>query len=126
MEQPSSLQLTITVKRGKDLVARDHSGTSDPYVVIRLNEHKFKTTVVKKNLNPVWNETFKIGATTETDVVHFKILDKDLLLHEKMGRSYINIGNYWKPGKYELDLPLSCFIKEKPVTGSLLVDMELS
>ncbi len=35
----------------------DRSGTSDPYVKIRIAKEKRKTTVKKKTLSPVWNES---------------------------------------------------------------------
>lgn len=38
-------------------------GKSDPYVKLRLTEDKLsskKTTVKKSNLNPEWNEVFKL------------------------------------------------------------------
>lgn len=41
----------------------DFIGTSDPYVELSLTGEKLpskKTTVVRNNLNPTWNEEFKL------------------------------------------------------------------
>lgn len=48
--------------------AADRSGYSDPYTVILLDGEKvFKTKTVKKTLNPVWNEQFKIDILSRTN-----------------------------------------------------------
>ena len=53
--------LTLRIIRATDLVAKDFSGTSDPYVKIMLlpdKKRKLMTNVKRKNLNPRWNEVF--------------------------------------------------------------------
>jgi len=54
--------LHVHVIEAKDLLAVDSSGTSDPYVKLLKGKKEFgKTKVIKKNLNPTWNENFKIN-----------------------------------------------------------------
>jgi Ca2+-dependent lipid-binding protein len=54
-------KLVLTVVEAKDLKAVDSGGTSDPYVKVMHNKKEIlKTQVVKKNLNPSWNETVSI------------------------------------------------------------------
>ena len=58
-------KLVISVNRARDIAAADKSGTSDAYVKTYLlpdkkKETKKKTKVVKKSLNPVYNETLKV------------------------------------------------------------------
>ncbi|XP_014681506.1 PREDICTED: synaptotagmin-7-like [Priapulus caudatus] len=53
--------LTVVVRRGVGLPAKDFSGTSDPYVKILLlpdRKTKMETSVKRRCLNPYWNETF--------------------------------------------------------------------
>lgn len=63
--------LKVRVIEGKDLPVKGKiifnlnqlfsdkiTGSSDPYVVLKIGKTKFKTQVKKKNLNPVWNEEF--------------------------------------------------------------------
>ena len=84
-----SSTLVIQVLEGADLAAKDSSGTSDPFVVINLNDTKVKTKVISKNLNPVWeNEifTFPIGGLDPLDTeIHFKVYDKDKFGTDYMG-----------------------------------------
>jgi len=48
------------VFQAKDLPAMDLSGTSDPYVRVKLlpdKKHRLDTKVKRRTLNPRWNET---------------------------------------------------------------------
>jgi C2 domain len=47
--------------QGKELPAKDLSGTSDPYVRVTLlpdKKHRLETKIKRRTLNPRWNETF--------------------------------------------------------------------
>jgi hypothetical protein len=47
--------------KAEGLLAKDRSGTSDPFAEIYLGGIlKFKTRVVAKTLHPEWNETFTL------------------------------------------------------------------
>lgn len=65
-----SLTLTLKVIQATGLVAKDFTGTSDPYVKILLlpdKRHKLVTKVKKKNLNPRWNESFLFEGLCSND-----------------------------------------------------------
>uniref|UniRef100_A0A3B1J668 Synaptotagmin Vb n=2 Tax=Astyanax mexicanus TaxID=7994 RepID=A0A3B1J668_ASTMX len=54
-------QLIVGILQAQDLAAMDIGGTSDPYVKVFLlpdKKKKFETKVQRKNLCPVFNETF--------------------------------------------------------------------
>lgn len=55
------MQLHVGVLQAIDLPAADADGFSDPYVKVFFNSNKkfkFETKVLKKTLNPVFNEHF--------------------------------------------------------------------
>lgn len=57
---PSPGPRTFTLQ-GKELPAKDLSGTSDPYVRVTLlpdKKHRLETKIKRRTLNPRWNETF--------------------------------------------------------------------
>lgn len=54
-------QLIVGILQAADLAAMDMGGTSDPYVKVFLlpdKKKKYETKVQRKNLSPVFNETF--------------------------------------------------------------------
>ncbi|CAN6553449.1 unnamed protein product [Malus baccata var. baccata] len=52
--------LKVKVIRGTNLAIRDMM-TSDPYVILTLGKQTIRTTVIKSNLNPVWNEELMLS-----------------------------------------------------------------
>jgi Ca2+-dependent lipid-binding protein len=58
--------LHVKVVRAQNLRKKDLLGKSDPYVKLKMADEKLpvkKTQVKKNNLNPEWNEEFKITVT---------------------------------------------------------------
>ncbi|KAJ8420104.1 hypothetical protein Cgig2_020046 [Carnegiea gigantea] len=52
--------LKIKVVKGTNLAIRDMM-TSDPYVVLNIGQQTVQTSVIKSNLNPVWNEELMLS-----------------------------------------------------------------
>jgi len=51
----------ITLEKAKNLKGKDKNGLSDPYVILKFHEKSGKTKCVKKkNINPMWKESFVI------------------------------------------------------------------
>ena len=51
--------LQVFVERARNLPRMDTFGLSDPFCMVSLGKsEKQKTRVVKRNLNPEWNEEF--------------------------------------------------------------------
>lgn len=77
---------------GHRLAIRDRSGTSDPYVKIRLGNQRHKTRVISRDLNPVWNESFSFTINTLDEPLIFKVYDHDWgTLDDFMGRAVIEL-----------------------------------
>ena len=102
-EAPPKLVMTLKVDAGRGLVSRDSNGLSDPYVKMFITgpwkglvpaklEKGKKTSVVKKSLNPEWNEelVLKIDeglVKSNFDIMlNVEIWDKDTFGHDSMGR----------------------------------------
>ncbi|XP_020662756.3 rasGAP-activating-like protein 1 isoform X1 [Pogona vitticeps] len=75
--------LHFRVVEGKDLPAKDVSGTSDPYCIIKVdNEVVARTATVWKNLNPFWGEEFTLHLPTGFHHLSFYVLDEDTIGHD--------------------------------------------
>ena len=62
MKKPVGI-LHVKVVRATKLLKKDILGTSDPYVKLRFSGERLpakRTSVKMKNLNPEWNERFKL------------------------------------------------------------------
>lgn len=67
---PRNSELTVDVVEARNLKIKDITGSSDPYVKIWLHRgdkrlEKKKTIVIKRTLNPVFNETFQFAVPWE-------------------------------------------------------------
>lgn len=65
------------VIEARNLLAMDLNGLSDPYVKLQLGKHRAKTKVVKKNLNPVWDEEFSFRVGDLNEELTVCVLDED-------------------------------------------------
>lgn len=86
----------VRVIRGRHLAIRDSNGLSDPFVRISstASTDTFQTKVVKKNLNPEWNQTFFVPIKDgNTDKVHIRVFDKDLLKKDKLGQIDLSVSH---------------------------------
>jgi len=70
--------LIIKLIEGRALAVRDRSGTSDPYVVLRIGKQKTKSKVVKKNLDPKWDQTFNFHFENVKDRLRLEVFDHDV------------------------------------------------
>ena len=73
--------LHVNVVRASKLLKMDILGTSDPYVKLSLSGGGLpakKTSIKMRNLNPVWNEKFKLIVNDpKSQVLHLQVYDWD-------------------------------------------------
>ena len=94
--------LRIHVEKGVNLAIRDVV-SSDPYVVIKMGKQKLKTRVVKKNLNPEWNDDLTLSISDPHAPIHLHVYDKDTFsMDDKMGDAEFFIGPFIEAVKMRL------------------------
>jgi hypothetical protein len=88
--------------------AQDSSGLSDPYAEVSIRQRVggaqlgrtttksdiIKTEVVKANLNPIWNEVFKISANlgrVDTSNLTVKVWDEDAVTDDFIGEARLEL-----------------------------------
>jgi len=84
--------LVIRLLEGKNLEAKDHAGTSDPFVTFKVvsNEtgqavSKAKSKVIKKSLNPQWNETLTLPSFENSNNLRSFTLEIAVLDWNRLG-----------------------------------------
>ncbi|KAK7343857.1 hypothetical protein VNO77_12937 [Canavalia gladiata] len=125
--------LHVNVVRAHKLLKMDFLGTSDPYVKLSLTGEKLpakKTTVKRKNLNPEWNEKFKLVVKDpQSQVLQLQVYDWDKVGgHDKLGMQLVPL-KLLKPyenKEFTLDLLKDTNISETPSKkprGKIVVDL---
>uniref|UniRef100_A0A8C7XNC4 Synaptotagmin-7 n=1 Tax=Oryzias sinensis TaxID=183150 RepID=A0A8C7XNC4_9TELE len=104
---PTANIITVSIIKARNLKAMDIGGTSDPYVKVWLMNkdkrvEKKKTAVMKRCLNPVFNDSFPFDVPAhvlrETTII-ITVMDKDRLSrNDVIGKIYLS----WKSGPAEV------------------------
>ncbi|GFP84210.1 ADP-ribosylation factor GTPase-activating protein agd12 [Phtheirospermum japonicum] len=83
--------LKIKVLKGTNLAVRDML-SSDPYIILNLGQQTVRTTVVKSNLNPIWNEELKLDVPENYGTIKLQVYDHDMFSADDiMGEAEIDI-----------------------------------
>ncbi|XP_061063745.1 ras GTPase-activating protein 4B isoform X2 [Eubalaena glacialis] len=72
--------LFIRIVEGKNLPAKDITGSSDPYCIVKVdNEPIIRTATVWKTLCPFWGEEYQVHLLPTFHSVAFYVMDEDAL-----------------------------------------------
>ncbi|KAL0076628.1 C2 domain-containing protein [Phycomyces blakesleeanus] len=91
---PTSGVLTVTVIEARDLHSEDTFGTNDPFIELWLDEeYKQRTSEVQSSNEPTWNETFTFNIEEGSSLhkIYFKVLDKDLVGDDTVGKAKLDV-----------------------------------
>lgn len=92
--------LTVKIVRGSRLVIRDFM-SSDPYVLVTVENQTKKTRVINSCLNPVWNEELSFSIREPHSELKLEVFDKDLIKSDdKMGHAHISLQPIISATKY--------------------------
>ncbi|XVF76392.1 hypothetical protein PTKIN_Ptkin13bG0262900 [Pterospermum kingtungense] len=86
--------LHVKVVRALKLLKMDLLGSSDPYVKLSLSGERLpakKTSIKMRNLNPVWNEDFKLAVNDpQSQVLQLHVYDWEKVgTHDKLGMQVV-------------------------------------
>ena len=83
----------INMFRGLDLLAFDDTGTSDPYVLLRIGSIQHQTDVIYHSLAPMWNENFMFSINSLDKDLHLTVVDKDPEYDDLMANYKTHLSN---------------------------------
>ncbi|KAF4526015.1 hypothetical protein B566_EDAN000808 [Ephemera danica] len=124
--------LVVKVLEARDLPIKDFTGSSDPYVKVQLlpdRKRRFQTKVHRKNLNPVFNETFIFSIAYEElheKYLQFSVYDFDRFSrHDLIGtvvlRGLLDQSDLEK--EIEFTMNVACPPQDKVQLGELMLSL---
>ena len=106
--------LKVRLHKGVGLKGADMNGKSDPYVIVSSGKQEKKSRIVKKTLDPVWNEEMEFTGTLQEFLSHglmLKVFDYDsplkLSKHDPLGDVNVTLDvlKWDDTHEYEEELP---------------------
>ncbi|EWC46617.1 hypothetical protein DRE_04104 [Drechslerella stenobrocha 248] len=123
----ADLIVKVSVVEGRNLAAKDRSGTSDPYVVVELDGYRNVTHAVLKTLDPVWNTTFEMPVSKNgSHDLRCICWDKDRFGKDYMGEFEVSLDELFSSGVSEISsrwLPLVSTRKKAKISGEIRLDL---
>uniref|UniRef100_A0A8C5XYX5 RAS protein activator like 1 n=1 Tax=Microcebus murinus TaxID=30608 RepID=A0A8C5XYX5_MICMU len=78
-----SSSLSVRVVEGRALPAKDVSGSSDPYCLVKVDDEVVaRTATVWRSLSPFWGEEYTVHLPLDFHHVAFYVLDEDTVGHD--------------------------------------------
>ncbi|XP_030890679.1 rasGAP-activating-like protein 1 isoform X2 [Leptonychotes weddellii] len=78
-----SSSLNVRVVEGRALPAKDVSGSSDPYCIVKVDDEVVaRTATVWRSLSPFWGEEYTIHLPLDFHHLAFYVLDEDTVGHD--------------------------------------------
>ncbi|CAA6670110.1 unnamed protein product [Spirodela intermedia] len=71
------MKLKVHIIEARNLPPTDPNGLSDPYVKLQLGKYRWKSRVIKKCLNPLWDEEFSFRVDDLNEELTLSVMDED-------------------------------------------------
>ncbi|XP_053941333.1 ras GTPase-activating protein 4 [Cuculus canorus] len=72
--------LSIRIVEGRDLPAKDITGSSDPYCIVKIDDEAIiRTATVWKTLSPFWGEEYEVYLQPSFHSISIYVMDEDAL-----------------------------------------------
>lgn len=100
--------LKVRLICGKDLESKDTNGYSDPYCKLSIGSERKKSKIKKKNLDPVWDETFSFTKFNPSiDQLLIQVYDRDFFgSDDALGWCSVALTGLMREKEKLFDLPL--------------------
>jgi hypothetical protein len=102
----AATKILVNVVKAEGILAKDKSGTSDPFAEVRYGKQIKKTPVIKKTLSPEWNAQLTLDRDRDIATLDVVLYDHDQGL--LMGSSSEFLGS--------VTIPLSTIREEDPIS----------
>ncbi|KAK9300197.1 hypothetical protein QLX08_007042 [Tetragonisca angustula] len=124
--------LVVKILEARELPVKDVTGSSDPYVKVYLlpdRKKKYQTKVHRKNLNPVFNETFIFSVSYEElreQYLQFSVYDFDRfsrndLIGQVVLKELLDCTDLEQEIEYTMDI--LCAMQDKVDLGKLMLSL---
>ncbi|XP_041697902.1 extended synaptotagmin-2 [Coregonus clupeaformis] len=119
--------LRIHFLEAQDLLAKDMflggmiKGKSDPYGVLHINNQLFRSKVIKKTINPKWNEVYEsmVYENSGPNNLEIELFDEDPDQDDFLGRLLIDVAELQNEQKVD-----EWFVLEEVESGKLHLKLE--
>ena len=93
LQSSSYFRVEVSILCGRELIAMDRGGTSDPYVMIKQDgDALYKCQEKKKTVNPVWNDQTNICIENVFTPLVYEVYDRDVVGSDDfMGRAEFDL-----------------------------------
>lgn len=122
-------QLEVHLHYGKDLLAKDAGGTSDPYVKFKIGAKQlYRSKTISKTLNPVWNEHFMTLIDDLTFPLVIRVFDYDFGFQDDyLGTASIDLTTvHWNLAQeYKLTLTETGKVNDEESWGHIVLGIRL-
>ncbi|KAL2543887.1 C2 domain-containing protein [Forsythia ovata] len=112
-------KICITVVEGKDLIVKDKTGKSGPYVKLHYGKASQRSKTVSNTSNPGWNQKFEFDEIGGGEYLKIKCYQEETFGDENIGSARVNL-----EGLIEGSLRDVCIPLEKVNSGELRLQIE--